>query len=533
MKVVSPLGFGGGFLAALLLASSAASAAEVTLQMRGGEFQIKGDLKSYDGGKYSIESKSFGVMTLDASRFECIGANCPKGPVAAPAAAGASLAGQLGSTVWMGGSAQGTSVMPKLVQAYASSIGAEVTRVVGSDAKNLEFKLVRGGQEIGAFHVHRQGVPAGLDGLEKKTVEAVWSARPVTPEEVRKGQQAGIANLRAPGFEHIYALNAMSVVVAQDHPAASISIDNLAKVYSGEIRDWGQLGLPPGKITVYAMVETSGYWGAFEEMVLKPKQLKAAADIVRVDSATDWSDMVARDKGGIGITTIGLVRNAKALNIEASCGLITRPSNFAAKTEEYPLTHRLHLYTGGAPRSALGRELLAFAMSPRMSPVLRDANFVDQEPETLDFTSQTSRIAYALNAQQEDFNMEMMRTLITELKGTSRLSLTFRFGTADATLDNRALQDVARLREMLLSEAYRNKKVTLIGFADAVGPFAGNLRLADRRAAQVMRALLGSGGNALRGQVTSKSFGELAPVACNDTAETRARNRRVEVWIRD
>jgi len=434
----------------------------------------------------------------------------------------------------MGGSAQGTAVMPKMVQAYAKTIGANVVRTVGADPKNLEFKITdAGGREIGNFIVARQGVPAGLQGLLDRTVDVFWSARPITPEEQARAQSAGFGNLRAPGNENVYALNAIAMVVAQDNPVVSLSVDNIARIYAGQVNDWSELGLPAGKINVYAMVESSGVWGSFEDLVLKPRGLKARPDITRIDSATDWSDVVAQDRLGLGITNIGIVRNSKAVNIEASCGLITRPSNFTAKTEEYPLMHRLHLYTSGQPRTALARELLTFAMSPAMQPVLKEANFVDQSPELLDFQAQTARIAYALNAQTEDFDINMMRTFIGEVRNAKRASITFRFGTADANLDPRATADVQRLVQLLNTPELRGKQVFLIGFADAVGNFQANLRLAERRAAAVLRALTVAGGAQIRGQVTTRAYGELAPVACNDTPDARNFNRRVEVWIRD
>lgn len=508
---------------------STVDAAEITLQMRGGGFAVQGELRAFDGTKYVIESKALGNMTLDASRFECTGSGCPTAPVAAVVPRGANL----GTSTWMGGSAQGTAVMPKLVQAYAKSIGATVIRSVGADPKNLEFKIAdQSGRELGSFVVARQGVPAGLEGFEKKSVEVIWSARPVTPEEQARAQRAGLGNLRAPGSEHIYALNAMSVLVAPENPVVSLSIDNIAKIYAGQIKDWSEIGLPPGKINVYAMVQTSGYWGAFEDMVLKPRGLQASPDIIRLDAATDWSDKVAQDKSGIGITSIGLTRNSKPVNIEASCGLITRPSNFAAKTEEYPLTHRLHLYSVGQPRSPLGKELLAFALSPAMQPVLKESNFVDQSPEMLDFQSQTARVAYALNAQVEDFDINMMRTFISEVRNANRLSITYRFGTADATLDNRANADIQRLAELMKSPEFRGKQVLLIGFADAVGSFPANLKLSERRAAAVLKALTCALGPAARAQVATRAYGELAPVACNDSVESRNYNRRVEVWVK-
>ncbi|MEQ1709978.1 MAG: phosphate ABC transporter substrate-binding/OmpA family protein [Hyphomicrobium sp.] len=507
-----------------------ARAAEITLQMKGGGFTVQGDLRSYDGARYVIESKTLGTMTLDGARFECSGPGCPTAPVTAAPPKGTNL----GTATFMGGSAQGTAVMPKLVQAYAKTIGATVIRSVGSDPKNLEFKLTdAAGKEIGNFIVARQGVPAGLAGLLARTVDVFWSARPITAEEQARGQALGFGNLRAPGNENVYALNAIAMVVAAENPVVSISIENIAKIYSGQINDWSELGLPPGKINVYAMVESSGVWGSFEDLVMKPRNLKARPDIIRIDASTDWSDKVAQDKSGIGITNIGIVRNSKALNVEASCGLIVRPSNFAAKTEEYPLMHRLHLYTSGTPKVPLARELLTFAMSPAMQPVLKEANFVDQSLEALDFQAQTARIAYALNAQTEDFDINMMRTMIGEVKAASRLSTTFRFGTADATLDSRANADIQRLADLLKTADYRNKQVLIIGFADAIGSFASNLKLSERRAAAVLRALTVSAGIGVRSQVTTRAYGELAPVACNDTPEARNYNRRVEVWIKN
>jgi hypothetical protein len=50
---------------------------EVTLRMKGGAFELKGRLKSFDGGRYVIENKVFGTMTLDAGNMECFGAGCP------------------------------------------------------------------------------------------------------------------------------------------------------------------------------------------------------------------------------------------------------------------------------------------------------------------------------------------------------------------------------------------------------------------------------------------------------------------------
>jgi len=508
----------------------AASGAEIKLQMKGGGFEVSGELKQFDGAHYVIDSTTFGSMTLDATRFDCVGSNCPKAPVRAAYRAGM---GDLGTTTWVGGSGIGTNYMPELVKSYAASVGLSVTQSVDTDARNLILKLTdAGGRVVGQVNINRQGVPPGIAALAQGKADVVWTSARVTPED-QAPYAASLGDLRAEGNEHVFALDAMVVLVAKENPLASISIDNLAKIYAGKISDWSELGLPAGKITVYAPVEGMGTWTHFVNTILKPRNLQVTPDAVRLKTVLDWSDRVAADPTGISSNFIAYIRNAKVLNVEDSCGLVTRPSLFTAKTEEYPLSRRLYLYSKGQPKTPLARELLAHALSQASQRVLRNADFVDHTPEALDFKQQTSRIAYALNAKGEDFDMELMRSLIGEIKPAKRLSITFRFDSSSVTLDSKSLADVGRLRDLLLTPEYAGKTLMLIGFADTAGPFANNLKLAERRAASVAKALAkASGGKIPAEQTVLRSYGELAPVACNDTFEARSLNRRVEVWIK-
>jgi outer membrane protein OmpA-like peptidoglycan-associated protein len=68
----------------------------------------------------------------------------------------------------------------------------------------------------------------------------------------------------------------------------------------------------------------------------------------------------------------------------------------------------------------------------------------------------------------------------------------------------------------------------VIGHADSTGELVHNQTLSERRAAAV-RSWLENKDLSLRGRLTSKGLGETAPVAPNNTAAGRQRNRRVEV----
>jgi outer membrane protein OmpA-like peptidoglycan-associated protein len=70
--------------------------------------------------------------------------------------------------------------------------------------------------------------------------------------------------------------------------------------------------------------------------------------------------------------------------------------------------------------------------------------------------------------------------------------------------------------------------VTIEGHTDNVGGEAYNLDLSNRRAASLKRALVDDHGIAA-GRLSTQGFGYSRPVESNNTAEGRARNRRVEL----
>jgi len=72
-------------------------------------------------------------------------------------------------------------------------------------------------------------------------------------------------------------------------------------------------------------------------------------------------------------------------------------------------------------------------------------------------------------------------------------------------------------------------KVTIGGHTDSVGSDEYNQKLSDRRANAVKQALINEGVDAAK--LDAIGYGESQPVATNDTAEGRAKNRRTEFQV--
>lgn len=84
---------------------------------------------------------------------------------------------------------------------------------------------------------------------------------------------------------------------------------------------------------------------------------------------------------------------------------------------------------------------------------------------------------------------------------------------------------------VLLLKKYPDMKVEIAGHTDSTGSQAYNQTLSEQRAAAVRDFLIESG--IPEAQVSSRGYGELEPVADNDSYEGRELNRRVELRILD
>jgi len=103
------------------------------------------------------------------------------------------------------------------------------------------------------------------------------------------------------------------------------------------------------------------------------------------------------------------------------------------------------------------------------------------------------------------------------------------FATGQAELKDDAQTSLVEVVDLLQSEP--DKKIRIEGHTDSVGDAAANLKLSERRANSVLKALVALGVDASR--ITSAGMGEDFPIASNDSEEGRSKNRRVDVILLD
>lgn len=101
------------------------------------------------------------------------------------------------------------------------------------------------------------------------------------------------------------------------------------------------------------------------------------------------------------------------------------------------------------------------------------------------------------------------------------------FDTNSADMKGSAQDSLGRIGGIL--KKYPDDRVVVVGYTDSTGSETYNQELSERRARAVRLALINQGMPAA--SVEAVGQGESSPVAPNDTASGRARNRRVELII--
>jgi phosphate transport system substrate-binding protein len=427
----------------------------------------------------------------------------------------------------------GAKLAPEIARAYAEKNGLTVADTKETSPEDFEVSYTGPGSDRKfVFRFTAHGSATAFEDLLGGAADIGMASRRVNDREAGLLQPL-FGNLRAAGAENVIALDGVAVIVNRDNPVSALSLDVLARIFAGDIRDWAQVGGAPGAIGVYARDDRSGTFDTFRTLVLEGNPRRALSGAAkRFTSSEDLSDAVAADPQGIGFIGFAYIRNAKALAITSSCGLRFVAEPFMVKSEEYPLSRRLYFYAPETGRTPQVNDFVAFALSDRVQPVTAAVGFIPLafEEASVDYT--TERRRNLEGPPMPPAEQRVSRSLFQELNGARRLSVTFRFHSGATNLDNRANEDVGRLAAYIRANPGMERHLTLLGFADSRGNFNDNVALSRRRASQVGEEL------SRRYQITVPSaqvlgFGPVSPVACNDGSDlSLEKNRRVEVWLR-
>lgn len=146
------------------------------------------------------------------------------------------------------------------------------------------------------------GIQDTIDGVNTIGV----ASREIKEEET----QAGAAL-------DVFAYDGIAVVVNPANEVADISIENLGKIFSGEITNWNQIGGKDSEIVVVSREGASGTRSAFEELMKLENAGGLAQNATVVEGNGNVQLTVAGNENAIGYVSFSFIdETVKALTVD-------------------------------------------------------------------------------------------------------------------------------------------------------------------------------------------------------------------------
>lgn len=213
------------------------------------------------------------------------------------------------------------------------------------------------------------GSGTGIAALINGTTDICQASRPMKPEEkasVKEKRNAEVAEIPV-------AVDALAVYLNKANPVDHLTMEQVRRIFQGEIKNWKDVGGKPGNIVLYGRENNSGTYVFFKEHVLANGDF--AQNYQPLGGTAAVINAVVKDPGGIGYGGIGYATDLKAISIaKDAASEPVAPTMENALSKKYPLSRFLYWYTAGAPTGKI-KELVDWVLSPAGQKVVTDVGF--------------------------------------------------------------------------------------------------------------------------------------------------------------
>jgi phosphate transport system substrate-binding protein len=200
------------------------------------------------------------------------------------------------------------------------------------------------------------GSTAGIQAVTNKTVNIGMSSRELNDKE---------KSLNTITICH----DGISIILHPQNKVNGLTLQHIRDIYSGIITNWKELGWIDRKIDAVTREEGSGTRSAFEELVMKKKEIDDG--IMVQDSNGSVKEVVATDPYAIGYISLGLLdEKVKPVAIDS-----VMPSIKSIKAGQYKIV-RPFLYVTNGELGPYAKEFVDFILSRDGQKILKKEGLV-------------------------------------------------------------------------------------------------------------------------------------------------------------
>ena len=212
-----------------------------------------------------------------------------------------------------------------------------------------EFEKKNPDQKV---NVQGGGSTVGLQSVTNGLAEIGMCSRELTPEEAK--QYTGT----------LIARDGLAVVVNPANPVSQLKIEQIRGLFSGEIKNWKDVGGKDEPVRVVTREESSGTRECFVHLIMG-KDAKISREALVQESSGAVKELVKGNPAAIGYISLGLVtKDLKALTVDGQ-----EPSAANVLAGKYKLVRPLLFVTKGPP-SPKAQKFIDFVLSPESQKTL-------------------------------------------------------------------------------------------------------------------------------------------------------------------
>ena len=255
----------------------------------------------------------------------------------------------------------------------SSSRGEERIRVKGSDtmvilAQRWAEGFMTDHKDV-IIEVTGGGSGQGIAALKNGSTDICNASRPMNEEERNELKR----RYGTRGIEIKCAMDGISFYVNETNPVKELTVHQIKGIFSGEIKNWKQVGGMDEAIQLYGRESVSGTYVFFQEHILH--DVPFSTELRVMPGTAMIVDAVAHDVAGIGYGGAAYARHIKELSVKTdSVSVAFAPTFENIASGDYPVSRYLYMYLRKAPSGTLKR-YLDWILSAHGQEIVRDVGY--------------------------------------------------------------------------------------------------------------------------------------------------------------
>jgi len=251
----------------------------------------------------------------------------------------------------------GAQAEDKIVIKGSDTLGAKMVPQLAEAYKEAGNKV--------SFEIAAEGSSVAFTSLLAGAADIGMSSRDIKGEEKEAFTAKGMESK-----EWVAGHDMIGVIVNAKNGVEGLTLEQVEKVFTGDIKDWSELGGEAGPISVYTRNTSSGTYKSFQEMAMKKRDY--GSDTQKMAGNEQIAEEVAKNANGIGYVGLAYAgkEGVKAVKVD---DIELKPEN----TKTYPIARTLYFYTINGKTSEAAAKFLTWATTdPKAAEVVTRVGFI-------------------------------------------------------------------------------------------------------------------------------------------------------------